>query len=136
MLNLKNNVNYFFIDYSKIIDINDKEINIDNENITSEQQSFNKFLVGDILNIIYWKDGIIYKCEGVCISIKKKLSNIDSSFILRNVILGVGLEFTVSYFNNRAYNLTISSYKKKNNYYKKSKLFYLRSKVNRGSRVK
>jgi hypothetical protein len=53
MLNLKNNVNYFFIDYSKIIDINDKEINIDNENITSEQQSFNKFLVGDILNIIY-----------------------------------------------------------------------------------
>jgi len=48
----------------------------------------------------------------------------------------VGIEMTVSYYYNRVYYLIISDYKRKQFLYKKSKLFFIRKKVNRASRVK
>jgi ribosomal protein L19 len=95
-----------------------------------------KFLVGDILVIVYWKQSIIYRFEGICISIKKNAINSPNvSIILRNVIMGVGLEFTVSYFYNRVYRLSILDYKRKEFIYKKAKLYYLRQKLNKASRI-
>lgn len=92
---------------------------------------------GDILVVIFWKEAIIYRFEGICISIKKKsLAKPDVTLILRNIVMGVGIEFTVSYFYNRVYFLTVSDYKRKQFLYKKSKLYYLRQKLNRASRVK
>lgn len=58
------------------------------------------------------------------------------SLVLRNVILGVGIEVTVSYFVNRVYNLSLSDYKRKEFSYKRSKLYYVRSRINRSSRIK
>lgn len=95
------------------------------------------FSPGDIVVVVFWKAYIVYCFEGLCISIKKKgLLNPDVSLILRNVILGVGVEFTVSYFANRVYNLSLSDYKRKDFLYKRSKLYYVRQQMNRASRVK
>lgn len=95
------------------------------------------FSTGDIIVVVFWKSYIVYRFEGICISIKKKnLSQPDVSLVLRNVILGVGVEFTVSYFFNRVYNLSLSDYKRKNFIYKRSKLYYVRQRMNRASRIK
>lgn len=43
-----------------------------------------KFNVGDILLIIFWKESIVYRFEGICISIKNKsLMKPNTSLILR-----------------------------------------------------
>jgi len=95
------------------------------------------FSPGDVIVIVYWKNYIVYRFEGLCIAIKKQsLKNLDVSLILRNVILGVGIEVTVSYFLNRVYNLSLSDYKRKEFVYKRSKLFYVRQRINRASRIK
>lgn len=97
---------------------------------------FPKFTPGDILVITFWKANIIYRFEGICISLKKKgLIKPDVSMILRNVLLGVGVEFIVSYFFNRVYNGSFSDYKRKRFLYLRSKLYYLRAKINRQSKV-
>jgi len=96
-----------------------------------------KFSTGDIIVIVFWKEYIVYRFEGLCISIKKKsLMKQNVSLVLRNVILGVGIEVTVSYFVNRVYNLSLSDYKRKEFSYKRSKLYYVRSRINRSSRIK
>lgn len=95
------------------------------------------FNPGDVVVVVYWKEYIVYRFEGLCIAIKKRsLKNLDVSLILRNVILGVGIEVTVSYFFNRVYNLSLSDYKRKEFLYKRSKLFYVRKRINRASRIK
>jgi len=96
-----------------------------------------KFSTGDIIVIVFWKEYIVYRFEGLCISIKKKsLMKQNVSLVLRNVILGVGIEVTVLYFVNRVYNLSLSDYKRKEFSYKRSKLYYVRSRINRSSRIK
>jgi len=95
-----------------------------------------QFNTGDIVVVVYWKDYIVYRFEGLCISIKfKKLARQDVSLVLRNVVLGVGVEITVSYFFNRVFNLVLSDYKRKEFSYKRSKLFYVRHQLNRASRI-
>jgi len=94
-------------------------------------------VVGDIIAISFWKAAIVYKFEGICIAIKKKsLLNINTSLIIRNVISGVGIEVVVSFFMNRVFSLSILDYQRKQFLYRKSKLYYLRGKLNRASRVK
>jgi ribosomal protein L19 len=95
------------------------------------------FLVGDILKISYISKFITYGFEGICICFRKKrLKNLNASVILRNFLSGVGVELTISYFYNRAYRFTVSDYSRKDFYYRKSKLYYLRSKLNKASRIK
>lgn len=91
---------------------------------------------GDILSVIFRKRSIIYRFEGVCISIKnKKLLNINSSITLRNVLFGIGIEFMFSYFYNRVFFAKTQDYKRKNFWYNRSKLYFLRNRLNRASRV-
>lgn len=95
------------------------------------------FLVGDILKISYISKFITYGFEGICICFrKKKLKNLNAAVILRNFLSGVGVELTISYFYNRAYRFTVSDYSRKDFYYRKSKLYYLRFKLNKASRIK
>lgn len=95
------------------------------------------FSVGDIVNISYISGFITYGFEGICICLrKKKLKNINASFILRNILSGVGVELTISYYYNRAYRFTVADYSRKEFYYKRAKLFYLRKRLNRASRIK
>lgn len=58
-----------------------------------------KFSVGDVLIVFFWVKGILYRFEGICISIKKKnMKKIDVSLILRNVLNSIGVELSISYF--------------------------------------
>lgn len=122
-----------------------EDIVIKNNNIlfrNNRKKIFNleftyKFVPGDILSIFFWNKGLIFNFEGICLSIKsRKLKKANISLILRNIIFKVGVELTISFIYNRLFFLKIQDYKRKRFYYKKSKLFYLRNKLNRESRVK
>jgi len=95
------------------------------------------FTPGDIIAVSFWKRSYIYRFEGICMRIRKKsLLNSDASFTLRNILFGIGIEATISYYYNRVYELYALDYKRKKFVYKRSKLYYLRTKMNRASRVK
>jgi len=95
------------------------------------------FGVGDILEVIYFKGDIPFIFEGVCIILRKKcLKSPDVTFIIRNVVLGVGIEMGFSYYVNRVYNFTLNDYKRKVNSTRRAKMIYIRNRLNRESRVK
>jgi ribosomal protein L19 len=95
------------------------------------------FVAGDILNIAYNIKGLNYFFEGICISLKKKqFSHPETSFIVRNLLDNVGVEIAFSYFYNFAFSFKSLDYKKKKQNYYRSKIFYVRHKLNKFSRVK
>jgi len=96
------------------------------------------FVPGDIIGIVYWKRAYKFSFEGICIKTSKKhFRDSNTSFTLRNVLSGVGIELTISYYYNRAFHKMVTlDYKRKQFIYRKSKLYYLRTKMNRASRVK
>jgi len=95
------------------------------------------FYRGDILTINFWAKSYNFHFEGLCLSIKKKnLLNPDTIILLRNILQNTGIEITVPYFLNRLYlNTFISDYKRKKLWYRKSKLYFLRDKENKASKV-
>ena len=97
-----------------------------------------KFTRGDILTVNFWSQTCRYHFEGICLGVKNKnFVNPNVTVILRNVLYGTGVELTISYFLNRLYrNISMADYKRKRFLYKSSKLFYLRTKRNRASKVK
>lgn len=114
---------------------------IENYNLSLKKKHvFNKivnFKPGDILEIVFFRKGLPYTFEGICLAIKKKtLQDINSSFIIRNVLSGIGIEYSISYFYNRMYFLRRNDYKKKFYDIKRAKFFYLRNRLNRESQVK
>jgi len=95
-----------------------------------------RFFVGDIIKIICFIRNVPLVFEGVCISIsKRKFILPDVSFILRNVILSVGIEINISYYYNRVYTLKLHDFKRKIFFFRRSKLFFLRFRLNKESRV-
>jgi len=98
--------------------------------------TFSFFKSGDILVVVYCKETIIYRFEGICIAIRRKLlKELDTVLCIRNILFGIGIELSITYYFHRIYFLSIMDYKRKEFRYKKSKLYYLRSKINRASRV-
>lgn len=96
-----------------------------------------QFICGDILIVFFWVKGFLYRFEGICIALrKKKFKEPDVCIMLRNIILGVGVEVTLSYYLNRIFFLKISDFKRKFFLYKKSKLYYIRIQLNRSSGLK
>jgi ribosomal protein L19 len=90
-----------------------------------------KFRAGDILQILFWVRGALFTFEGMCISLmKKNIKNNNASITLRNVLVNVGIELKISYFVNRLFFFKVSDYKKKKFIYKKSKLYFVRNRVN------
>ena len=84
-----------------------------------------KFLIGDILEFVYFYKHIALTFSGICIAIKKKSFTIpDLSLILRNVIIKTGIEVTLSYFYNRAYKLKFLDYKRKFYTFNKNKFVF------------
>jgi ribosomal protein L19 len=96
------------------------------------------FFVGDVIEIVYFMKNIPIVFEGVCWGIRKKkqLLNSNVTFFLRNVILGVGIEIIASFYLNRLYLSKKQSFKRKMLHVKRSRLFYIRYRLNRESRVK
>ncbi len=104
--------------------------------INKRSQNLLKFNVGDILIVFFWVKGLLYRFEGICISLKKRnLLNIDTTLILRNVLSSIGVELCISYYYNRLFYLKFSDFKRKKFIYNKAKLYYLRKKLNRESRI-
>ena len=94
------------------------------------------FSVGDIISISYVIKFITFGFEGICICLrKKKIKNMNSTFILRNNLNGIGVELTMAYFYNRAYNFGVADHSRKKYHYNKSRLFFLRSGLNKASKV-
>lgn len=95
-----------------------------------------KFTVGDILIVFFWVKGLLYRFEGICIAIKKRnLLNVNTTLILRNVLNSIGVELCISYYYNRLFYLKFSDYKRKKFIYNRAKLYYLRNKLNKESRI-
>jgi ribosomal protein L19 len=105
--------------------------------IKKEKIPLVQFKAGDILKIVFFRSGIPYTFEGICLSVKKKgLQNNNSSFLIRNVLEGIGVEYSISYFYNRMYFLQINDYKKKFHDVNRAKFFFIRKRLNRESQVK
>lgn len=94
------------------------------------------FIRGDFITVWYIsrekeKGNIRYQyTRGVCLSVKYK--NYNSTFIIRSIIKGIGIEQNFCY-----YSLNILNIKLKKNIikkYKRNKLLYLRIKKNKHSR--
>jgi len=96
------------------------------------------FKSGDILTINFWIKSYNYYFEGLCLSLKNKMVlNPNVTILLRNIYYGVGIEVKASYFLNRLFiNTFMSDYKRKNYKYRASKLYYLRFKENKATKVK
>src|ERR1700689_1747915 len=95
-----------------------------------------KFVVGDILEFVYFYKTIPLIFSGICIAIKRKNFILpDVVIVLRNIILKTAIEITVSYFYNRIYTLKFLDYKRKIFTFNKNKLFFILKRVNRESRV-
>jgi ribosomal protein L19 len=93
---------------------------------------------GDILTINFWTKTILYHFEGICLSLKNKFFlKPNISIILRNILFSIGIEMSVSYYYNRLFkNIFMSDYKRKKFKYRASKLYYLRLKKNKLSKIK
>lgn len=107
---------------------------LNRKNISPNILSIN---TGDVLALVLWKKALIYKFEGICLKIKKKsLTNLNTSVCLRNMFNKCGIEVISSYYLNRIFFMIILDYKRKHFMYRKSKLYYLRLKSNRLTKVK
>jgi len=93
-------------------------------------------LAGDILGLSFRNKGYSYSFEGLCIKCKKKKSiSPETTLTLRNILGSVGIEISCSYFYNRLFLMRINNFKRKEAFYSRSKLYYIRHKLNRASRV-
>ena len=96
-----------------------------------------KATIGDILNLDFRIFGLLYFFEGLCIKIKyKNFVNPETSITLRNILEGVGVELSIAYFYMRIFFTRFDDYKRKRFFYSRSKLFFLRKKLNKHSRVR
>jgi len=99
--------------------------------------SFKIITIGDIIEVFY-NVGYPIAFEGIVISIrnKKNLTSPNVSLTLRNVVLRVPLEYTISYYTHRVYKLNIHDFKRKMNLIRRSRLFFIRYRLNKQSRIK
>lgn len=95
-----------------------------------------KFNVGDVVGLSFRNKGLTYFFEGICLSVKgKNFSSPETSFIIRNILSDVGIELNFSFFYNRTFFFKNNSFKRKQTFYSHSKLYYVRNKLNRESRI-
>jgi ribosomal protein L19 len=95
-----------------------------------------KFVVGDIIEFVFFYRSVPLIFSGICLAIKKKsFLAPDITVILRNVIMRVGIEVTFSYFHNRVYKLKFLDYKRKFYFFNKNKLYFIRKRLNRESKI-
>ena len=93
-------------------------------------------MIGDVIRVVFHYKFAPLAFTGMCIAIrKKKFTRPDTGLILRNVIVGVGIELIVSYYYNRTYNLSFMDHLRKSYYVRGSKLFHVRKKTNVVSKV-
>lgn len=96
-----------------------------------------RFNAGDILKYALEKGPFTFFFEGICLSVRsRRFGRKQTSFVTRNVVKAVGVEAITAYFLHRLYKLAFSDYKRKQFFYKKPRLYFLRSRLNKESRVR
>lgn len=99
-------------------------------------KKYKKFVVGDIIEFLFVFKSIPLLYSGICIAIKRKSFLVpDVTLIIRNIIMKVAIEVTVSFFYNRLYKLKFLDYKRKFYFFNKNKIFFLRKRLNRESKI-
>lgn len=99
-------------------------------------KKYKRFLIGDIIEFLFVFKSVPLLYSGICLAIRRKSFLVpDVTLILRNIIMKVAIEVTVSFFYNRIYKLKFLDYKRKFYFYNKNKIFFLRKRLNRESRV-
>jgi ribosomal protein L19 len=107
-----------------------------NRNFIKGSKKYKIFKVGDIIEFLFVFKSVPLLFSGICIAIKKKSFLVpDVTLILRNIIMKVAIEVTVSFFYNRIYKLKFLDYKRKFYFFNKNKIFFIRKRLNRESRV-
>src|ERR1700759_2221779 len=77
-----------------------------NRKFIKGSKKFKIFLVGDIIEFLFVFKSVPLLYSGICIAIKRKSFLVpDVTLIIRNVIMKVDIEVTVSFFYNRLYKL-------------------------------
>jgi ribosomal protein L19 len=73
----------------------------------------NVFLVGDYLAVVFFSKNCPFPFEGMCMAIRKKsLLLPNTSFVIRNSLVGVLIQVVICYYYNRVYNMVFLHYKK------------------------
>jgi len=99
-------------------------------------KKYKNFLIGDIIEFVFVFKSVPLSYSGICIAIRRKSFLVpDVTLILRNVIIKVAVEITVSFFYNRVYKLKFLDYKRKFYFFNKNKIFFIRRRLNRESRI-
>jgi ribosomal protein L19 len=107
-----------------------------NRNFIKGSKKYKMFLVGDIIEFLFIFKSVPLLYSGICIAIKRKgFLMPDVTLILRNIIMKVAIEITVSFFYNRIYKLRFLDYKRKFYFFNKNKIFFIRKRLNRESRI-
>jgi ribosomal protein L19 len=99
--------------------------------------NFPKIGRGNVLSLHYLIRARNCFFKGICISLKKqKLKNKNAFLILRNVLNRIAIEMSSPLFSINMLNVAILASHAKKYQYKKSKLLYLRRKVNKRSIIR
>src|ERR1700749_740636 len=107
-----------------------------NRNFIKGSKRYKTFLVGDIIEFLFIYKSVPLLYSGICIAIRKKSFLVpNTTIILRNIIMKVAIEITVSFFYNRLYKLKFLDYKRKFYFFNKNKIFFLRKRLNRESKI-
>ncbi len=107
-----------------------------NRNCIKGSKKYKIFVVGDIIEFLFVFKSVPLLFSGICIAIRKKAFIVpDVTLILRNVIMKIAIEVTVSFFYNRLYKLKFLDYKRKFYFYNKNKIFFIRKRLNKESRI-
>jgi ribosomal protein L19 len=107
-----------------------------NRALIKGSKKYKIFLVGDVIEFLFIFKSVPLLYSGICIAIRKKAFLVpDVTLILRNIIMKVAVEITVSFFYNRIYKLKFLDYKRKFYFFNKNKIFFIRKRLNRESRI-
>jgi len=107
-----------------------------NRSFIKGSKKYKIFVIGDIIEFLFIFKSVPLLYSGICIAIRRKSFLVpDVTLILRNVIMKVAIEVTVSFFYNRIYKLKFLDYKRKFYFYNKNKIFFIRKRLNKESRV-
>jgi ribosomal protein L19 len=107
-----------------------------NRDLIKNSSTIKKVVIGDVLKFIYFYRSKPLIFIGICIAIKKKSFMVPNMIlVLRNLVLKTAIELTLLFFYNNGYSSTFLDYKRKLYSFNKNKLYFLRYRLNRESRV-
>lgn len=85
---------------------------------------------------MYDRGPTTFAFEGICLSVRYRGFGRKTTMVhLRNIMTSIGLELKIAYFLKRIYKLTFNDFKRKSFRYNKKRLYYLRDRMHRQSRV-